>query len=36
MNVRELRVLLEKVDPDSIVLFLDDYADLTESDEVLM
>lgn len=34
MNVRELIALLQKADPDSTVLLLDDYADLSESDEL--
>ena len=34
MIVRELIALLERADPESSVLFLDDYADLSESDEV--
>ena len=34
MNVDELIALLRNVDPGSRVLFLDDYADLEETDEV--
>ncbi|MBB5460238.1 hypothetical protein HDG33_003903 [Paraburkholderia sp. Cpub6] len=34
MRVRELIALLSRVDPDSVVLLLDDYADLWESEEV--
>jgi hypothetical protein len=34
MTTRELIALLQKTDPDSTVLFLDDYADLSESDEL--
>ena len=34
MIVRELIALLERADPQAIVLFLDDYADLSESDDV--
>ncbi|MGF6507826.1 hypothetical protein [Paraburkholderia sp. 32] len=35
MTVRELIALLQRADPDRVVLFLDDYADLSEADEVL-
>lgn len=35
MTVSELIALLERADPDSAGLFLDDYADLSESDEVV-
>ncbi|MFB9124365.1 hypothetical protein E2553_35090 [Paraburkholderia dipogonis] len=34
MMVRELIALLQRADPDSVVLFLDDYADLSEADEL--
>ena len=34
MIVRELIGLLEQADPESLVLFLDDYADLSGTDEV--
>lgn len=34
MTVRELIALLQRADPESVVLFLDDCADLSESDEV--
>ncbi len=34
MTARELIALLQSADPDSTVLFLDDYADLSESDEL--
>lgn len=34
MTVRELLALLRDADPENIVLFLDDYADLDDSDEV--
>jgi hypothetical protein len=34
MTVRELIARLQQADPESVVLFLDDYADLSESDEV--
>jgi hypothetical protein len=34
MTARELIALLQRADPESTVLFLDDYADLSESDEL--
>ncbi|ALL68557.1 hypothetical protein K788_00002100 [Paraburkholderia caribensis MBA4] len=34
VNVRKLIAMLERAAPGSTVLFLDDYADLSESDEV--
>jgi hypothetical protein len=34
MLVRELMALLARADPDAVALLLDDYADLSESDEV--
>jgi hypothetical protein len=34
MKVRELLPILREVDPDSVVLFMDPYADEVESDEI--
>ena len=34
MTARDLIALLQQADPESTVLFLDDYADLSEADEV--
>lgn len=34
MRVRELLAMLSGADPDSVVLFIDTYADSDESDEV--
>lgn len=34
MTVRELIALLQRADPESTALFLDDYADLSAADEV--
>ena len=34
MKVRELLTILREVDPNSVVLFMDPYADAVESDEI--